>query len=388
MKDTTQKIVTCFVIIVALGGLFIVLGAFWDNKHELLEPASFSLFPAHTSSRLSQIIEGTFNKPGVVEKSPVIPVEKSLRQNAVTWTMHEYTVNLTSSDILSNIVYELSEAIYASGGEIFQTYFQPKKQKATLVVGVETFITHSIVFHWEISPPESSPTPQPRPAEPTRQFNAAIIIDDLGGSKQAVSRLLALQEDFTFSILPHLKVSSEIATLLHTRQKEILLHLPMQPQGYPVKVPGKGAIMVDTAQDEIDHIIQQALQTVPFVTGVNNHMGSLLTMDYQQIQRVLQVLRRYDLFFVDSRTTAETVAYKTAQQLGIPSAQRKVFLDVIPQIDFVKNQLQELISLAEQGKPAIAIGHPKKATFQALKEMLPEFKRRNIKIVRVSQFIH
>ena len=102
---------------------------------------------------------------------------------------------------------------------------------------------------------------------------------------------------------------------------------------------------------------------------------------------VLQNLAHHHLFFLDSRTTASSVAYSLAQQLGVRSAKRKVFLDVVPQIDFVKNQLHELASLAEQGKPAIAIGHPKEVTLQALKEILPEFKRRNIKIVRVSQFM-
>lgn len=387
VKNPIQKILTFLVIVAACGGMLIVLGAFWESKDDLLENTSSHTFPARTFARLSNVIERTLNKSGIVETPPVTPVKKTLKQDTLNWTMYEYTVHLTSSSILSNIVYELSEAISTNGGEIFQTYVQLNKQKATLVIGVETFITHSIMFTWEVPPISKTPSSQPRSVDSSKYFKAAIVIDDLGANKHAVYRLLDLQEDFTFSILPHLKHSTEIAKILHEYQKEILLHLPMQPQGYPVKFPGKGTIMVNMSHNEIEQIIQQDLQTVPFVSGVNNHMGSLLTMDYQKMQSVLQVLRRYDLFFLDSRTTAKTVAYKVAQQLGIASAERKVFLDVIPQVNFVKNQLNELASLAEQGKPAIAIGHPKEATFQALKEMLPEFKRRNIKIVRVSQFM-
>ena len=145
--------------------------------------------------------------------------------------------------------------------------------------------------------------------------------------------------------------------------------------------------MSNMAPKQVHQMIAQNLQTVPFAVGVNNHMGSRLTADREKMHVVLQNLSHHQLFFLDSRTTASSVAYSLAQQLGVKSAERKVFLDVIPHIDFVKNQLHELASLAEQGKPAIAIGHPKEATFQALKEMAPEFKRRNIKIVRVSQFM-
>jgi polysaccharide deacetylase 2 family uncharacterized protein YibQ len=233
----------------------------------------------------------------------------------------------------------------------------------------------------------SAPTPSPQPERPTAQFRTAIVIDDLGSNVFVVQRLLDLNEDFTFSILPHLEKSAEVATLLHERQKEAFLHLPMEPQSYPATSPGKGAIMTNMDSEQIRQTIEENLQTVPFVAGVNNHMGSRLTADWEKMQVVLQHLRNHQLAFLDSRTTGATVAYKVARQLGLKTAQRKVFLDVMPGTDFVKSQLYELASLAEQGKPAIAIGHPKPETLQALEEMLPEFKRRNIKIVRVSEFM-
>jgi polysaccharide deacetylase 2 family uncharacterized protein YibQ len=317
----------------------------------------------------------------------VVPIKTTEQPDPVSWGRYDYTVRLKTFTTFSNLMYGLSEAIHASGGEIFQTYFQPDKQRATIVIGVGSFITHNIIFSWLPSPvfPESSPSPAQN--ETTKHFNVAIVIDDLGANTQVVSRLLEFNEDFTFSILPHQEKSTEIATLLHKHHKEILLHLPMEPQNYPAQSPGEGAIMSNMAPQRVHQTIAQNLQTVPFAVGVNNHMGSRLTADWERMHVVLQNLAYHQLFFLDSRTTASSVAYSLAQQLGVKSAERKVFLDVIPEIDFVKNQLHELVSLAEQGKPAIAIGHPKEATLHALKEMMPEFKLRNIKIVRVSQFM-
>ena len=146
--------------------------------------------------------------------------------------------------------------------------------------------------------------------------------------------------------------------------------------------------MMNMSLETIQQIIDRDLRTVPFVVGVNNHMGSRLTANHEKMQKVLQVLRQHNLFFLDSRTTNASVAYTLAQQLRIPSAERKVFLDNEPGVHYAKSQLYELVSLAEQGKPAIAIGHPHETTLQALKEILPELKQKNIKIIRASQLLN
>ncbi len=388
MRIDVKKLFTFIIMAVAFLGFLIILGAFWDNEYYSSPRTSSHKFPAGISANLTRVIKFILNKSAMLEEPLIKPVTETSQQKTVTWTTYEYTVRLKSPKILSSLMHELSDAIYANGGEIFQTYTQPKAQKATLVVGLKTFITHRIVFTWHTPRIAEAPSGQTKPADSDRQFTAAIIIDDLGSSKYVVYRLLDFQEDFTFSILPHLKQSAEIATILHERQKEILLHLPMEPRDYPEQFPGKGAIMMAMSPEIIHQTIEQNLQTVPFVVGVNNHMGSRITSDHEKMHTVLQTLHRHNLFFLDSRTTNASVAYRVAQQLGVVAAERKIFLDAEPGFEFVKKQLRELASLAEQGKPAIAIGHPKEVTLQALEEILPEFKQRNVTIVRVSQFIH
>jgi polysaccharide deacetylase 2 family uncharacterized protein YibQ len=364
---------------------FIIIGAFWGTDYNPLQDRSSPVFPIEKSVRLCSVIETELNRPGVLETTRH---EKNVHQEHVTWTAYEYAVRIEKPAVFSEIAAMLSESIAANDGQIFQTYFQAAERKASIVVGIGSFITHTLVLTWDLplSPVVEAP-PQSAPGAAKGQFKAAIIIDDLGASEQIVRRLLDLGEDFTFSVLPHFEESTAIATLLHDHQKEILLHLPMEAQNHSSGYAGKGAIMVKMTPDIIQRTIQQDLQFVPYVVGVNNHMGSRLTTDPAKMQTVLQTLHQDGLFFLDSRTTPSSIAYKTAQQLGVKSAERKVFLDVIPQYDFVKQQLLELAALAERGEPAIAIGHPKDATLRALKVMLPEFKRRNIQIVRLSQFV-
>jgi polysaccharide deacetylase 2 family uncharacterized protein YibQ len=372
------------IVIIAVLVLFIFVGAFWETEYNPLQKFSSSAFPVETAGHLRNIIETELARPGILE---ITLHEKTIHQETLTWTAYDYVVHVEKPTLFSDIVYALSESISDNGGQIFQTYFQAEEQKASIVIGVDSFITHTLVLTWDTQPPVTEAIPQSAQTGSREQFRVAIVIDDLGASEQVVYRLLDLQEDFTFSVLPHLEKSTEIAMLLHEHQKEVLLHLPMEPQSYPLRLPGKGGLMMNMGADMIRQTIQQDLQSVPYAVGVNNHMGSRLTTDPEKMQIVLQTLRHHDLFFLDSRTTSASVAYKTAQQLGVKSAERKVFLDVIPQFDFVKHQLLELASLAEQGEPAIAIGHPKEATLKALKMILPEFKRRNIKIVRLSQFV-
>lgn len=382
MKKRTKRIIHSTLVTITVLISLSVIGAFWETEYNPLQTFSSQKFPLGQALRLGKIVEIELARSGVLN---ITTHRNTVRQDVLTWTTYEYVVKLERVSLFADIAHALAESIPANGGQIFQTYFRSRERKASIVAGVDSFITHTIVLTWEALKPVVKATPPPEPVKTAAHFRAAIVIDDLGASEQVVYRLLELGEDFTFSVLPHLQKSTEIATLLHERRKEILLHLPMEPRGH--EYPGKGAIMTNMGPDTIRQVIEQDLQTVPYAVGANNHMGSRLTADPQAMQMVLQTLQDHQLFFLDSRTSSKTVAYKTAQQLGLKSAKRKVFLDVIPQYDFVKAQLLELASLAEQGQAAIAIGHPKEATFRALKAILPEFERRNIKIVRLSEFV-
>lgn len=392
IRKSRKSLVTLFIIlsvVLSLGG---VLGAtFWENAYQAEKgrEKGREKFPQRTSRSLNNIIVKTVEQ--YLDRRDAVHLRKTpVQKEKASWTMYEYDIQLRQPGEFSQMALALSEAIYTSGGEIFQKYIQAEQQQATLVIGIGTYITHTLVFTWP-SPvgSEDSPAQQQAPSASEKQAQTAIVIDDLGASKQVVFRLLDLGQNFTFSVLPHLEFSTEIATLLHEHNKEILLHLPMQPRN-PLENPGKGTLTVTMGLEQIRQTIERNLLSVPFATGSNNHMGSLLTADPRKMEMILQHLERRQLFFLDSRTTASSVAYDVAQRLGLKSAVRKVFLDADPNLSIatVKMRLRELAALAEQRQPAIAIGHPKEATLQALEQVLPEFAQRRIRIVRVSQFMH
>jgi polysaccharide deacetylase 2 family uncharacterized protein YibQ len=284
---------------------FIIVGAFWEAEYNPFRtPApqtTTPMFPAEQAARLRAVIETALARPGVLTPPPA---EKTIQQDTLQWTVPEYVVQLENPTLSSEIAKALTEAVYANGGRIFQTYLPAEEQKAIIVVGVAAFITHTITLTWNVALPAEM-TPLPTPANAAGSFRAAIVIDDLGASAIAVQRLLEMPADFTFSILPQLEKSTEIATFLHEQQKETWLHLPMEPQG--TEYPGQGAILANMPPEAIQQTITQDLESVPYVVGVSNHMGSRLTADVQTMQTVLETLRARQLFFLDSRTTPRTM---------------------------------------------------------------------------------
>jgi len=380
---TLRHYVTAFffsVLVIVAGGL--ALAAFWEGGTPFSRQPATS-FPTRTAQTMQRAIQQALTQHGIPAAALQASGATTIQQGKRSWILAEYTIPLDAAGNFATLLTELTAAVEAVGGEILQTYAQPERQQTTVTVGIGPCITHRLVFRWQAPVVVAAPTPPP-----TNILRAVIVIDDLGANMHTITRLLALNEELTFSILPHLAHSTDIATLLHRHQKEVLLHLPMEPEDFPATSPGKGALLMRMTAPEIQAAIQANLRSVPFAVGVNNHMGSALTANRAHMTAVLQQLQQQQLFFLDSRTTAKSVSYQLAQELGVKSAERQVFLDVQPSVAFAKQQLRALADLAEQRQPAIAIGHPKEATLRALKEMLPEFQQRNIQIVPLSQLIH
>jgi polysaccharide deacetylase 2 family uncharacterized protein YibQ len=140
---------------------------------------------------------------------------------------------------------------------------------------------------------------------------------------------------------------------------------------------------------DVNLLVSSLLQAVPDVAGVNNHQGSQSTADAALMDELMPVLREHNLFYVDSRTTAATVAYDTAQHFGVRSGFRNVpFLDDVAEVGAVRKQLQLALRDARKKGDAIAIGHPHAATLQALRDVLPEAKAQGVRLVFASEVVH
>ncbi|WP_018233095.1 divergent polysaccharide deacetylase family protein [Thioalkalivibrio thiocyanodenitrificans] len=215
----------------------------------------------------------------------------------------------------------------------------------------------------------------------------AIIIDDLGNQHEAGLRTLALPGALTLSFLPHTPHAEVLAIRGHEAGKEIMLHLPMQAgDDRPL---GPGGITADMDRETLGDTLRTALASVPHARGVNNHMGSLLTRQQEHMDWFMAELASHDgLYFVDSRTTALTVAQRTALSHRLPATRRHVFLDWIPDDEsIVEAEMDRLLALARQQGHALAIGHPHGSTLAVLERRLAQMHETGVELVTVSDYL-
>jgi len=214
-----------------------------------------------------------------------------------------------------------------------------------------------------------------------------IIIDDLGYDSSLAHAFMALDIPLTLSLLPFTPKSRAIAQRARRVGCETMLHLPMEPIGYPSVNPGEGVLLVSMDKETILEVLNDDLQQTPFVVGANNHMGSRFTEDAEKMAIVLEALRKKGLYFVDSRTNSGSVAFKTAQKMALKAAKRDIFLDNDLSEDALKIQMERLLSLARHRGRAIGIGHPHQETLGLLKKYQSVLTDET-EVVPISRLVH
>jgi len=214
----------------------------------------------------------------------------------------------------------------------------------------------------------------------------AFIIDDLGYETEVAKKIMELEFPIALSILPFLQYSEFIAEEGRKNNQEIMLHLPMEPSNSSAN-PGPGAIKSYMSEEEIRQAVRDCILNFPYIIGVNNHMGSKITEDREIMEIVLEEIKGYNSFFIDSITTKNSIAYEVAQEMEIKSAVRSVFLDNENDMEYIKGQMLEVQETALRKGEAIAIGHSRINTYYVLKRMIPELIRAGIEIVPVSELV-
>ena len=213
----------------------------------------------------------------------------------------------------------------------------------------------------------------------------AVIIDDIGRDLRIVEELAGIPVPIAFAVLPRAPHATEAARLLHAAGKEILLHLPMEPHSYPAESPGAGALMLGMDAAEIRERIHEDLTAVPFASGVNNHMGSRFMEDGARLAMVMEELRKRGLFFVDSKTTADSRGMASAGQAGVPFVARDLFIDHAPGYAAA---LESLTGPFRQGRgngaPVLMIGHPHAQTVKAIRDALSVWQKDGVRVIPVS----
>ncbi|AHG20175.1 hypothetical protein Z042_11460 [Chania multitudinisentens RB-25] len=196
----------------------------------------------------------------------------------------------------------------------------------------------------------------------------SIVIDDVGYRPHEDNAILQMPTAISVAVLPNAPQARLMATKAHNQGREVLIHMPMAPLS-------KQSLEPDTLQpamssEEIQRIIRNAVNNVPYAVGMNNHMGSAMTSSLPGMQRVMQALDNYQLYFLDSMTIGNSQATRAAAGTHVKVIKRKVFLDDTANPDDIRRQFNRAVELARRNGSAIAIGHPRPATVKVLQQML------------------
>jgi polysaccharide deacetylase 2 family uncharacterized protein YibQ len=245
----------------------------------------------------------------------------------------------------------------------------------------------SLLISSQMEPVITAPKAKPAPTEAEKP-KIAIIIDDMGNSLDAIYEICALNENITVAVLPYSPLAHETANIARQNGLEVILHLPLESLNNVYDNNNtQGIIRSDMSPEEIETMVGDSLTKVPYITGVNTHMGSKITSQPEVIRTVLEQIQGKELYFIDSRTTARSVAFDVAQEMGIPSGYRHVFLDSEFDENFIRRQLMQLFRQAQTNGFAIAICHPSPETLKVLRENLYLAAEYNLQTVFASEIV-
>jgi polysaccharide deacetylase 2 family uncharacterized protein YibQ len=210
-----------------------------------------------------------------------------------------------------------------------------------------------------------------------------IIIDDIGNNYEQGNAMVELEGPLTLAFLPHTPYAKKLANKAYLHHKEIILHAPMENT---IKTAlGPGALTQELTETELKRTLKKAIASIPHTQGINNHMGSALTQNKQSMTWVMETLQDEQLYFVDSLTSAKSVAYKLAQQQGLPSLRRHVFLDNNTSLTSLNQQWQQALRISKKHGSAVLIAHPYTESHEFLARKIPELSHQNIQLVHASQ---
>jgi len=274
----------------------------------------------------------------------------------------------------------LTNAVRSVGARVRKSEEREDGRVLVFHVGTSRFDTHRITIE------KTRPTARKEPARARPKL--ALVIDDFGYTKDGVAEaLLKMDMPLTISVLPTLPYSQRMLERALSLGRCTLLHLPMEPEE-PVKMDVPPVTTAMGAQ-EIAALVSRYVESLPGIRGVNNHQGSLATTDERVMKAVLETVERYNLFFLDSLTSPKSLAYNTAEELGIPAARNDLFLDDDTEdSELVGERLRELVGRALRDGSAIGIAHPHPWTLEALEANRDYLRNAGVQLVYVSELVN
>jgi polysaccharide deacetylase 2 family uncharacterized protein YibQ len=354
-------------------GLFLVLGLIFYYLYQ---------YPQRSQSQLNQKIEildktihSRLFKLGFSKKDVISRHSLPRKRGKLSWRASTIKLQLPKAVSFPQIKTEMKRDLTQWDRNVRLRFIEDPSKPQRVEVQFGNLLTHNLIFY----PPIPKKKVGPR---------VAIIIDDLGSNRRRTRELINLEAPITLSFFPLCRYSPELAKEASENGKEVIMHMPMEPYGFPGIDPGKGALLMGMNETELYRRIHENLEAIPDIKGVNNHMGSRFMENDHRVGILMKELKARNLFFLDSRTTSKTVGYRTAKKLGVKTGQRDVFLDNNSYDEAeIRRNIAELAEIAKNEGKAIGIGHPHRSTIRSLREMIPRLQEGGIEIVPLSDLM-
>lgn len=216
----------------------------------------------------------------------------------------------------------------------------------------------------------------------------ALVIDDWGYSNKALRESLDLGIPLTYAVLPHLPFSTKIAQRANEDGHEVILHLPLEPHNAEKHPLEKNTIFTSMSEEVIKNIIKDDIKSIPYLKGINNHMGSKATESEYVLNILFEQIKNNELYFLDSYTSNDSISPQVALQKKIAFIRRDIFIDNVSSKDHIKGQLMRAKNIAAEKGSAVVIGHAKELTIDILKEVIPELEKEGVRFVYLSDLLN
>ena len=416
-KNNKQGFWAMFLTVAAVVALLAVAGGYFYastkgqkdvlDKPAGLEPAQVNLLEESVEAhrRLDKLLLQKNNWQLVENSLEEKELEVVESGNKVTISQRDLAIGVPPSSTLTGAAAWVQERIEPEGlvlissrSDYYHNYDAYRIEVGVRIKagdGTMDFPTDTLTFfhnhNLEIKDRDVKPVPEAKPAEKHREeYNGrlAIIVDDCGTDMNTVRALLNINIPFSFAILPEKPFSSDILSLVNSKKRIAMLHLPMEPMDKSQMSEGTRTIQVGMSSKDQVKLLQKHLNGLFGVAGVNNHQGSRATADEKTMTTILKELQKRDLFFVDSRTSSKSVAKDKALELGVSTARNDVFLDNSSDVEEIRKQIYKAMELAHKQGTAIAICHARVNTVKCWQKYGEEFKATGITFVPVTELLY
>lgn len=377
-KKSRRSVPRVLVILVGMIIVVYVLISFFDSERGriFLLDTGFKSRYARVQQDLGERIVGALRVSGIVDEG--IRIERR-RVATEPQDVVMFRAAIPEGASLITINGAIDGAVRSGGGRVRICREERGGRSITMEIGTRRHVTHRCLIGMDRRLP-------PPAGKQDRSVVIALVIDDFGYFHNRLVRdFLALDIDFAISVIPGLRYSEKICLEARSAGKDVLCHLPMEPEEGAEDYGEIPLVRVGMGSDEIRNVVREALKTTPGVVGMSNHMGSKATSDRRVVKAVLDVCRDAGLFFFDSLTSPRSVVGDVAREEGVPCLSNDMFID--NRGEETRANMEKLLAIAARRGRVLAIMHVRKDSFEDLRWFIGRAKREGVEFVRVSTMI-